>query len=236
MYSERGSAVVPGAVLWRQDHPEAGQVLPDGCMDLIWWGGEVVIAGPDTHAFPVGSDRTSCVGIRFSPGTLPGLLGVPAAELRDRRIPLADVLPRDEPRLADALAGCSGSVGEAAVLERYSAALSTRSGAGLDPRVTTVLSMIGSGGSVGGIADQLGCSERQLHRLSLQRFGYGPKTLDRILRLQRALRLAGTGVPAAEVAVLAGYADQAHLVRDARRLTGLPFGALAGGAEGQSAA
>nr|WP_230416296.1 helix-turn-helix domain-containing protein [Micromonospora tarapacensis] len=53
-------------------------------------------------------------------------------------------------------------------------------------------------------------------------FGYGPKTLARILRMRRALALARTGVPLAEVAARTGYADQAHLTRDTRALTGLP--------------
>ena len=48
----------------------------------------------------------------------------------------------------------------------------------------------------------------------------GPKTLDRILRLQRFLAL-GRADPSAGLARLAadaGYADQAHLGRDCRAL------------------
>jgi AraC-like DNA-binding protein len=225
MYSERGSTV-PGAVVWQQDAPASGDVLPDGCMDLIWWNGQVVVAGPDTRAYPVGGGD-GCVGIRFPPGMLPGLLGVPAAELRDRRIPLSDLLFDDAAdRLADQMrmAARPGHV-----LERYACELLKHRDSGVQGRrVSAVVSLIMSQTPVAGIADTVGCSERQLHRLSLQCFGYGPKTLDRILRLQRALRLSGRGVPAAQVAVTAGYADQAHLVRDSRRLTGLTFGALTG--------
>ncbi|MGW5695942.1 helix-turn-helix domain-containing protein, partial [Streptomyces asiaticus] len=68
--------------------------------------------------------------------------------------------------------------------------------------------------------------ERQLHRRSLAAFGYGPKTLGRVLRLNRALDLARTGLPFAEVAATAGYADQAHLARDVRALAGVPLGRL----------
>ncbi len=50
--------------------------------------------------------------------------------------------------------------------------------------------------------------------------GYGPKLLERVLRFRRAERLALHGASLAAVAVGAGYADQAHLVRECRLLAG----------------
>ena len=73
------------------------------------------------------------------------------------------------------------------------------------------------------IAGELALSERQLHRRCLDAFGYGPKTLDRVLRLGRAVDQARTGMPFAAVAVRAGYADQAHLAREVRAMTGVPL-------------
>ena len=72
------------------------------------------------------------------------------------------------------------------------------------------------------LARQAGLSERQLHRRCVPAFGYGPKTLDRILRLQRFLALgrAEPGAGLARLAADAGYADQAHLGRDCRALAG----------------
>ncbi len=58
--------------------------------------------------------------------------------------------------------------------------------------------------------------------------GTGPKTLARILRLQTAVALARAGRPFADVAVTAGYADQAHLSRDVKALAGVPLGELVG--------
>jgi AraC-like DNA-binding protein len=65
-----------------------------------------------------------------------------------------------------------------------------------------------------------------LHRRSLAAFGYGPKLLGRILRLNRALDLARAGTPYATVAAQAGYADQAHLSRDVKQLAGVPLRVL----------
>jgi AraC-like DNA-binding protein len=66
----------------------------------------------------------------------------------------------------------------------------------------------------------LGMSERTLRRHCEDAFGYGPKALDRILRFQRLLKLLRSFPEAstASLALDAGYADQAHLVRESRRL------------------
>jgi AraC-like DNA-binding protein len=79
-----------------------------------------------------------------------------------------------------------------------------------------------------------GLSERQLRRRFEAEVGYGPATLARVLRFQRFLRAAddaGPGDSLARLAADAGYADQAHLAREAKRLSGLaPSALLAAGA------
>src|SRR6476660_9735669 len=70
------------------------EVLPDGCMDLVWTGAQLLVAGPDTVAKPGRRTRgVTVAGLRFLPGALPSLLDVPAAPLQDRRVPLLDLLP-----------------------------------------------------------------------------------------------------------------------------------------------
>ncbi|WP_201776565.1 helix-turn-helix domain-containing protein [Allosalinactinospora lopnorensis] len=46
------------------------------------------------------------------------------------------------------------------------------------------------------------------------------------MRMNRALDMAREGTPLADVAASAGYADQAHLARDTKALTGVPPGVL----------
>jgi hypothetical protein len=78
------------ACLWRNETRPAypQRVLPDGCMDLIWMDGAVHVAGPDTRAFLVTMGPGQVViGLRFRPGAAPGVLGVPACELRIAEAP-----------------------------------------------------------------------------------------------------------------------------------------------------
>jgi AraC-like DNA-binding protein len=82
-------------------------------------------------------------------------------------------------------------------------------------------------GIVRGLIDEFGWSERTLRRRCLDAFGYGPKTLERILRFQYFLRLlARDRTPLSVLAIEAGYADQAHLAREVRRLSGQSPGKL----------
>ncbi|MFJ7239053.1 helix-turn-helix domain-containing protein [Streptomyces olivaceus] len=226
MYAERASRLT-GAVVWTSTptEPGPGRVLPDGCMDLLWHDGRLLVAGPDTRAYVTGSGQSLWAGVRFHPGTAPALLGVPAAELRDRRVDLADLWPAARARRLTARVNAAPD--PASGLEE--AALSVAADTGPpDPLVRRIVAALDAGRPVAATADALGIGARRLHRRSLAAFGYGPKTLARVLRLQRALALARGGTPLAETAARTGYADQAHLARDVRELTGLPPGELLG--------
>ena len=67
-------------------------------------------------------------------------------------------------------------------------------------------------------------SERQIRRHFDEAIGYGPKKLQRILRLQRLLWLASQqSAPVPNLAHLssaAGYADQSHMTREVIALAG----------------
>ena len=76
------------------------------------------------------------------------------------------------------------------------------------------------------MARQVGWSSRTLQRQCTAVFGYGPATLRRILRFRRAVRLLDDGAPPASVAAAAGYADQSHLHREVRDLTGMSLATL----------
>ncbi|WP_121720762.1 helix-turn-helix domain-containing protein [Streptomyces sp. E2N171] len=220
MYRERASRL-PGAAVWtsvRAGEDGTGRVLPDGCMDLLWHDGRLLVAGPDTRAHADAGAAGPWSGIRFHPGTAPTLLGVPAHELRDRRVELADLWPAAEVRRATARVHAAHH--PARGLEYVALRLAASAGPP-DPLLTRLVAALDAGRPVAGTADELGLGARQLHRRSLTAFGYGPKTLARVLRMRRALALARAGVPFAETALRAGYADQPHLSREVRSLTGV---------------
>ncbi|MEP7024642.1 MAG: helix-turn-helix domain-containing protein [Actinomycetota bacterium] len=215
-YRER-PAGIPGVVLWERSVAPAAartRILPDGCLDLIWDGHQLSIAGPDPaarwHNSPAG---TSYTALRFHLGTGPAALGIPASELAGRELPLADAWPAAAAReLSERVAA-----DPAAALAAWVAGTA---GQQADPFGPRVHAMARRGAAVTQMADRLGLSERQLRRRCLPVFGYGPRRLGRILRMARALAAARAGLPLAEVAATCGYADQAHMSRELLALGG----------------
>ncbi|WP_030752370.1 helix-turn-helix domain-containing protein [Streptomyces sp. NRRL F-5135] len=254
MYEERTSRV-DGAVVWTRTveprtpgaAPAGGTggaapvhpVLPDGCMDLLWIGGGLLVAGPDTRAYvpPRELAGAHCAGVRFAPGTAPAFLGVPAHELRDRRVALADLWSPAEVR--PLVARLESAADPATALESVAlTAAKRRRPAGTAPPdrvVRAVVDSLDGGRTVAATADAVGLGARQLHRRCLDAFGYGPKTLARVLRLQRALAFVRAGEPFAVAALAAGCADQAHLARETRDLAGLTLTAYAALAKSETA-
>ncbi len=212
------------ACLWRRVGEREGTLLvvPDGCVDLIWGPDGPFVAGPDTGPVPSSvrpGDMLS--GVRFRPGAAGEFFGVPLQDLRDQRIPLADL--GAVPSLARALDVQDLDPEGSDPLPAMRAAVVARMRQIPDPDAAAPAILVGlrAGRSVREVAQKLGLSERHLHRRTVAGFGYAPKTLQRVVRFQRALRLARSGVAAVDVAVAAGYADQAHLSHYVKRLSGV---------------
>ena len=78
------------------------------------------------------------------------------------------------------------------------------------------------------VAAEIGLSPRQLRRRCHVVVGYGPKTLQRVLRFRRFVsQLEAGSSDLATLAAQTGYADQAHLTRECQALAGLTPAALA---------
>ncbi|HWH41062.1 MAG TPA: helix-turn-helix domain-containing protein [Usitatibacter sp.] len=213
------------------------RVLPDGCADVI----VDLSAGP--HAFAVGPMRSAAVvpllgavdlfGVRFRPGAALAFLDAPLQALADREVPL-DALCGS---LARSLEAVLAEVAPAERMRHAERILHARldAGHGTTREVETVANAIAllrrarGGAGVREVAIALGVGERWLERAFDRHVGYGPKMLARVVRFQHALRLldAGTALSWSALAYEAGFADQAHLVREFRALAGLTPGDFA---------
>jgi AraC-like DNA-binding protein len=203
------------------------RVLPDACIDVIWDGARVFVAGPDTGPVIVRNEPGAFVtGVRFKPGHAGVVLGVPVSELRDLRVDARELWGRGSTAsLEDELAEAPSHGHAARALEQYVSSIAVD----LELRHADAVRRRSLGAaSVEEIADDLGVTTRTLHRTCLGTFGYGPKTLQRVLRFRTFLSLAEQS-PSANLARLAsdaGYADQPHLTRESLRLSGLTPAAL----------
>jgi AraC-like DNA-binding protein len=83
---------------------------------------------------------------------------------------------------------------------------------------------------ISGIANDVGWSHKHLITMFRRQVGLSPKTAARLVRFEGVSRLV-EGAPRVDwgqVAADAGYADQAHLIREFRQFTGTtPTGYLA---------
>jgi AraC-like DNA-binding protein len=221
--------------LWTRDAGAGSRVtrvVPDGCVDVMWitdgGDGRLVVAGPDTgphlSSLPPGG---RIAGVRFAPGTATEVLGVPLHALRDARPDLAELWGGDAAdALVDIVTDAPAGVEPEHVLAH---AVARRASAQPDPAMRQVVRVLGAArgpAPVRELASAVGLSERQLHRRCTDAFGYGPKTMQRVLRFQAALTLARGGHDLARVAHECGYADQPHLARDVLDLAGVPITTL----------
>jgi AraC-like DNA-binding protein len=200
-------------------------VLPDGCVDLLWRNDELILAGTDRTAWRSAvSPRQRILGLRLRPGVAGAVLGMPASEVLDVHTRLEDLLGRWANELGERIAESNG---DEEVFELLEKSVSTRiEDGGPDPLVLAATRRLGfPGARVDRLAESLGISDRQLRRRFHQSVGYGPKTLDRVLRFRRLVAQAGAVATGesdlARIAADLGYADQAHMTRDCLRLSGL---------------
>ena len=167
MYTERRSRL-GGAVVWSVTASVGGRVLPDGCMDLIWLDDDLIVAGPDTCAFvTTAASPSSCTGLRFAPGTAPAVLGIPASELLNQRVPLSAIWPEASVRpLREHIRQAPARM-RAALLEQVAAERLLRA-APPEPWCAGLVAGLRAGRSVADAARQVGFSDRQLQRRGIR--------------------------------------------------------------------
>jgi AraC-like DNA-binding protein len=210
----------------RESGPYPHTSTPDGSVEIVHTPGSGPhLVGPRTRPTQeVIAPGTTTVGVRFRPGASVGVVGMPASELVDQSVDLRDVWGGPADRLAEQLGTVDSPTGVASLLMRAVKGRSMGSPAP-DPVAQLIVQSLRK--DARGLADLerlVGLSDRQVRRRCVAAIGYGPKTLQRIARFQRLLASAHSEADErlAELATEHGYADQAHLTSESRRLTGLP--------------
>lgn len=188
------------------------------------------VAGLQMRPLDIASELDShLVGIRFGPGGASTMLGLPADALAGSVVEITDLCLPWVSELRERLLSAQSAAERANVTELVLARqlLSSRP---LDARVLTALAAmrrLPAGLSVAALAAELGVSHKHLIALFKREVGVAPKTLQRVLRFQRALQAlqASASPHFADVAYACGYSDQAHLNHDFRELAGVTPGA-----------
>lgn len=213
---------------WEAQPRGSTRLTPDGCSDLLCTSaGHVLLCGPEHRSWEFTlPDGITAVGIRFRAGQVKALFDIDVSTLTDRQVPLRSVIGQID---AARLTACVDQVVQLperreALLDWFRVWSNGRDPDQMSDRIVQLL-VDSPRASQQALANELGLSPRTLHRRAAERFGYGTSTLARLLRFQRLVSLALTAsddTSLGDLAALAGYADQAHLVRDCRDISDQP--------------
>jgi AraC-like DNA-binding protein len=231
------SAMVAGAELTLRRPVSATRLrtLPDGCAAIsveVREGAppKCLFAGPcltPTERVPAAGQIL--FGVRLLPGVAFALTGVPVYKLADRRMPLAALLPDDDPPLEKRLADMQTHDGRFDALEQFLVA--RMAGAQIDSRVQSALQRIENCAGqtpIAEIARACRISPRHLNRLMHNWVGFSAKRLARFMRFQTLLQRMEASPPnPARAAAELGYFDQSHLANEVAQFAGMSSGPLA---------
>ena len=167
------------------------------------------------------------IGVQLKPGAAEMLFGMPASDFAERHVTLEDLWGRTATNIRNRLL-------EAGEPDRQLRELETILGErlpvirGLHPAVAGALEQFAMSGSVRDAVRRSGYSHRHFVALFRRSVGLTPKVYTRVSRLQRVLAWCsgGSGEDAlsfswAQMALRAGYSDQAHFNREFRAFAGV---------------
>lgn len=202
------------------------RILPDGCIDIIVdlaSGGDARVVGAMTRAAVLKSiEPVRAVAVRFRPvGAVP-FLRAPAHELTDRMVDRADLaLGWLEPGrlLAFSDLGDAARYLERVLLGRLAAAPPPH------PIVDHAARVLfrPDPPAIAALQREVGWTRQHLARMFQHHIGVAPKLLGRVARMQLAVAelVRRPQASLADLALRAGYFDQAHMALDFRDLVGV---------------
>ncbi len=209
------------------------ELFPDAGVHLVFRHSadrcRMMLLGPATERATVErAAGAEYLGIRFRAGQAPRLVDVRSSELTDGSVELTSLggVPADA--IAERLRALPDPISRQRALARLVRTATRPLVDDARSRHATLLLEARRGQvRVVGLAAELGLHVRSLERLFLDAFGITPKRMARLVRLRYVLGALHTGGfgSLADLALACGYADQPHLIRDFKALTGRVPGA-----------
>jgi len=186
----------------------------------------------ESHAISQATGEARCIQVMLTPMGAHRLLGgLPMEELANRVVGLDALFGTEAERLSSRLHDAPGWDARFAIVDGFLAARMERARTTPAGVVHAWRRLSESDGrtEIGALAREIGCSRRYLAASFREHVGLPPKSVARVMRFERAVRLlgrAGAGVGWSDLALGAGYYDQAHFIRDFRQFAGDTPGAF----------
>ncbi|MPZ36820.1 MAG: helix-turn-helix domain-containing protein [Rhizobiales bacterium] len=187
--------------------------------------GSFVAGMYSTYAISENTGASHCLQFNLTPIGAREIFGIPMHELSERIVDFSDVMGRAGAELETQIAEAVDWQTRFDILERFliGRVADAQSVSGAVRHAWTRLSDTGGMIPVAALADELQWSRKHLASKFRQDIGLAPKTIARLLRFRRVVDRQTTDLSSrwAEVALDAGYFDQAHLIRDFRQFAGM---------------
>ena len=217
-------------------------ILPTGQMHLVFR-----LEGPGLRVFQDGADLVGqrypgpviggarsrfyikeagvavvTIGAELLPGAAQALFGVSAEDLAGGHTSLSALWGAHSDSVLNQLAEAGEADAQLALLDKLLCAR-LPSLRGLHPRVAHSLTQFRLDARIGAMVERSAYSHRAFNALFKEAVGLTPKRYARLLRFQHMLeRLrSASGVSLSDLALAAGYSDQAHMNREFREFAGV---------------
>ena len=206
----------------------AGRHIFTGCSDQRPAPRAAWVIGPRADTMLLTKETLDCdlVGVRLHAGVAAHVLGVPARDLGGALVDLDQLWGSEVRRIREQLAATSDTRARIGIVEQAILHRLSNGGSGEElGRVRALCRSVGTRthASVAKVADAFGLSHRRVIALFDQHVGLKPKAYHRVRRLRQVMEAAGSSdhPPWAQVAIQSGFCDQAHMIHEFRRLTGI---------------
>jgi len=224
-------------VEWDLAEPSVSEVLTHPSVQLVVERGDSRIAGIYTRRYVRRNEGEGRVlGVKFRPGGFRPFVDWPISRLQNRALPIAEVFGRGAASLERRALAHPGHSAAFAVIQEFLRLRRPRAAPEIE-RIGRIVERAASDREIVRVEQlvrEFAIGARQLQRLFVDFVGVTPKWVIQRYRLHEAAERIAAGASGdwARLALELGYADQAHFIRDFRKLVGRSPGEYARGLGG----